>query len=912
MKVFRNYTLRSLLRSRTRTLVTLIGIILSMALFTAVIEAVYSARCYLIAMEEEVVGPWNGAAFSALGNAAALEDDRIARTASIQFGGTLELGEEDDRQTVMLGAIADAAFPEMVVLTLSRGRLPENDKELLLPAQYSFGLEPGDTVRAEGGKTLTVTGIISGISSVLNQFLSGSPYGLTGPGGGILQAIGPKVTFFELKDPARYLSFIEDHPELGDRVLPNVELLSFYGALPDRNIMAIFQSIAAVLVFLIVLGSVSLIYNSFAISVTERTRQYGILKSIGATKFQVGYCVIFEALVLCVIGIPAGMLLGCAGIGITLFALRDAFASMFWGETSAQMKLVISVKPLLLSAAICLVTTLAAAFIPSVRAIRISPMEAIRQTKDIRLRAKSLKVNPLVRKLFGFSGTLAAKSMKRNRRQYRAITISLFLSIVLFVGASSFCDNLEETTKSASAMNPSADIIARVTGEDLEELDSLKKEFLSIPGVTNVTYAADVLENIYFPVSAMDESLARTLNALEEEGRSYAAPVRMMGNDVEGLTAKEDYFQYNNSFSSVPVAFVDDESFREILAGEGLPEEAFFDASDPKGIMHNQTVLMDYNWEKRSTQWYLYKVLDEKKLPVEAVWVLDRELEGYGSAGTYYDPEGTMWYAYVADEDLDSFWEGSEQPDFVPDWSMAKLLAPEEAKLKQSFVLSAVTKADFSTLPSGQCTILYPYSLRNDVLDPAVRQGYAGAALSTVSFGLNTKGYLDVEEEVIKILKGRYPDYNTDRVENVAQEQEQIRMLILVVRVFSYGFIILIALIAAANVFNTISTGIMLRRREFAMLKSIGLSDKGVLSILNYECLLCGLRAVITGLPVSVLVCWFIYDLAFSRAVMNFIVPVKSMIIVTASVFLVVFASMLYAAQKLKKDNVIEVIKREV
>ena len=911
MKVFRNYTLRSLLRSRTRTLVTLIGIILSMALFTAVIEAVYSARCYLIAMEEEVVGPWNGAAFSALGNAAALEDDRIARTASIQFGGTLELGEEDDRQTVMLGAIADAAFPEMVVLTLSRGRLPENDKELLLPAQYSFGLEPGDTVRAEGGKTLTVTGIISGISSVLNQFLSGSPYGLTGPGGGILQAIGPKVTFFELKDPARYLSFIEDHPELGDRVLPNVELLSFYGALPDRNIMAIFQSIAAVLVFLIVLGSVSLIYNSFAISVTERTRQYGILKSIGATKFQVGYCVIFEALVLCVIGIPAGMLLGCAGIGITLFALRDAFASMFWGETSAQMKLVISVKPLLLSAAICLVTTLAAAFIPSVRAIRISPMEAIRQTKDIRLRAKSLKVNPLVRKLFGFSGTLAAKSMKRNRRQYRAITISLFLSIVLFVGASSFCDNLEETTKSASAMNPSADLIARVTSEDPEELDSLKKELEGIPGVTGVTYAADVGERTYLPVSVMDESLSRTLNALEEGG-SYAAPAQIMGNDVEGLTLKEEYFYYRNSYTDVPVAFVDDESFRAILAGEGLPEEEFFDASEPKGIMHNQTVLMDYNWEKRSSQWYLYKVVDEKKLPAEAVWVLYREIEGYGNMGTYTDPEGTVWYAYVADEDLDTFLEGSEQPDFVPDWSMAKLLTPEEAKLKQSFVLSAATKADLSTLPSGQFTMLYPYSMMSSVLDPDFARTSAGLALSSVSFGVNTKGYLDVEEEVTEILKRRYPDYNTDRVQNVAQEQEQVRMLILVVRVFSYGFIILIALIAAANVFNTISTGIMLRRREFAMLKSIGLSDKGVLSILNYECLLCGLRAVITGLPVSVLVCWFIYDLAFSRAVMNFIVPVKSMIIVTASVFLVVFASMLYAAQKLKKDNVIEVIKREV
>ncbi|MBQ5565466.1 MAG: FtsX-like permease family protein, partial [Clostridia bacterium] len=137
------------------------------------------------------------------------------------------------------------------------------------------------------------------------------------------------------------------------------------------------------------------------------------------------------------------------------------------------------------------------------------------------------------------------------------------------------------------------------------------------------------------------------------------------------------------------------------------------------------------------------------------------------------------------------------------------------------------------------------------------------------------------------------------------------RMIVGVVNVFAYGFIILISLIAAANVFNTISTSIMLRRREFAMLKSIGMTDRSMRRMLSFECIIYGLRALLLGLPVSVGVTFLIHRIVAQELQRGFYVPWHSIMIAVGSVFLVVFATMLYARGKLKKDNPIDALKNE-
>ncbi|NLB21936.1 MAG: ABC transporter permease, partial [Clostridium sp.] len=146
---------------------------------------------------------------------------------------------------------------------------------------------------------------------------------------------------------------------------------------------------------------------------------------------------------------------------------------------------------------------------------------------------------------------------------------------------------------------------------------------------------------------------------------------------------------------------------------------------------------------------------------------------------------------------------------------------------------------------------------------------------------------------------------------NIASVVERNRALINVINIFSFGFIILISLIAAANVFNTISTNIHLRKREFAMLKTVGMTPKGFKKMMTYESVLYGLKGLLYGLPVAIGVTYLIY-LAMSNGIdFEFFIPWYSLIIAIGSVFIVVFSTSAYGMNKIRQDNPIDALKSE-
>ena len=175
---------------------------------------------------------------------------------------------------------------------------------------------------------------------------------------------------------------------------------------------------------------------------------------------------------------------------------------------------------------------------------------------------------------------------------------------------------------------------------------------------------------------------------------------------------------------------------------------------------------------------------------------------------------------------------------------------------------------------------------------------------------LKAANHQKVAEELNKLIE----TVDTEEylyVNDAAQELRGMKSMLMTVDIFAYGFIALISLIAAANVFNTISTGFLLRRREFAVLSSVGMTPKEMNRMLSYECVLYGLKALLYGLPVSLLVTWVIYRVVGSGMDTEFYVPAASIVVVIASVFLVVFSTMLYAKSKLQKANIIDSIRQE-
>ena len=554
MNVFRKYTRQSLARSPARTLVTVVGIILSMSLFTAVIEGAYSGLQYLIRRAVELEGAYHGyyiglseeQAADIIGN-----DTALANTAIWQQVGWAVVNADTYGWRYLLVEDVSDNFEELMAVRLTEGRMPENEREILLPQNVNWILSTdtgveyhvGDVVAFDLGRrvrdgvelgedewirqdiaakkeevvdaverTYTVVGFYTGFSSEVDGDLPG--YTALTRGGGT----GSCRVFFTMKHPGQFNFYQMTAKPLS--VIPHRSLLRYYGV-TSSGLTNMFLGLTVFLVLLIAFGSVSLIYNSFSISVGERTRQFGLLRSVGATKKQLKSCVRYEALLLSAVGIPAGLVVGCTGIGITLWALRDYFAAIEMVSTETRMELVLSPAPLALSAAVCLATVLISAGVPAQRAVRLTAIEAIRQSGDIKMKPREVQVSPLTRKWFGFEGMMAAKSFKRDRKRYQATVFSLFLSVTLFISASSLCAYVTGSVDVMTGLTAAADLIYYDNGASLDDPDGTLALLSSAKGVTQASYFDGKYGALWLPT----DLLSRELSALEREAsRTFNDP----------------------------------------------------------------------------------------------------------------------------------------------------------------------------------------------------------------------------------------------------------------------------------------------------------------------------------------------------------------------------------------------------
>ena len=143
------------------------------------------------------------------------------------------------------------------------------------------------------------------------------------------------------------------------------------------------------------------------------------------------------------------------------------------------------------------------------------------------------------------------------------------------------------------------------------------------------------------------------------------------------------------------------------------------------------------------------------------------------------------------------------------------------------------------------------------------------------------------------------------------ENMKMMNTVAFVLQVFVYGFIALITLITIANIINTVSTGIAMRRKEFAMLKSVGTTPQGFRKMVVLESAFYGMKALVFALPISAGICF-----ALNYTVGSNSIPFEIDWIMTLCVIAVVFAlvgtSMLYSVSKLRNDNIVETLKEEI
>ncbi|WP_137743733.1 ABC transporter permease [Robertmurraya siralis] len=592
----------------------------------------------------------------------------------------------------------------------------------------------------------------------------------------------------------------------------NKELLRFYGVTDNDELQRTLYSLACIIMVVIVIGSVSLIYNAFAISVSERARHLGMLSSVGATRKQKRDSVFFEGAIIALISIPIGIVAGLGGIAVTFLFIN----SLIEGALGVTEKLEVVVTPLslLLACVVSLLTIFISTFLPARKASKIAAIDAIRQTQDIKLSGRTVKTSKLVRTIFGIEAEIGLKNMKRNKRRYKATVFSLVISIVLYLSVSFFTSNI---SKSAQLSQDGINFDIQV---EVNENDLTNEELQSLTGLTGITdYSIQKKMQLMAPIKkeAWPKELHDIMENEQSQGDTYDFVINLYG--------------------------LDESSFQRYVEQIGANKNDFEDNSTINAIVIDEIKYQDYR---------LGKFVETKAIEMTPGEVLD---------------------TVVMDDDS------------------------EEEVSHQQIKLAALTdQVPMGIMTSGVGAL--EVIVREEVLEQIIKED--------VSDSVQTNLFINSSDpmETQKALEAQVS--TTTYVYNVSLQKQKEEQFIMLLSVFTYGFIALISLISVANIFNTISTSISLRKREFAMLKSVGMTPKGFNKLINYESVFYGVKALLYGLPISAVVMALIHWSLQGPFSYGLMVPWMNIVYVIIAIFIIVSSVMLYSIRKIKKENIID------
>lgn len=588
---------------------------------------------------------------------------------------------------------------------------------------------------------------------------------------------------------------------------------------------------AAIVLVIIIIASVVLIYNSFGMSLSERVRYLGMLASVGATRKQKKMSVYFEGFILGAISIPVGIVAGVIGIGITLKALGDKIisTSMFSGinESNIDMEISVPVWAIIGIIVFSIFTIFISSFIPSRKASKITPIDAIRQREEIKIKTKKLRSPKIVKAVFGYEGELAYKNLKRNGRKSRVITASIALSLILFLSCNYFCTAFTQSVVLEASMP--YQIQAMVRYEDKDAIGEKLKAMTNVDDFYCINYNMFYLEN---------SDGANT----EEDG--YCKDLM----DVKHLTRT-----YQNLFSkrvTVYVNIIDDDRFNQLCEKNNLDYHDYY-TDGVKGVIMN-----NISRKEDST-----KVFNDSVIGINA-----------GETANSVKLSGII--DYDKDDHICNLNPVNTISIYTPYTPYYTAVYSNPEYLEES-------QTDFDSLMNSGHYII----------------------------GIETDAHEAVKGELENVLAEM--DYSGTYISDFVEACQTMNTLAFILQVFVYGFIVLITMITIANIINTISTGIAMRRKEFAMLKSVGTTPKGFRKMVSLESVFYGLKALLFGLPISVLASY-----AMNKALGDNTLPFEINWILYLAVILVVFAitglTMLYSVSKLKHDSIVETLKEDI
>lgn len=854
MKVLNDLSIQDLKLNKKRSIVIIIGIILSTALICGVAGLVTSFQKTMVDTAKEGQGNYHTIFYNVPKDELKyIEENREVKDyfLSEELGYSYLSNPKNVEETPIVNVISmNDKFIENMSVKLKEGRLPENDTELAISKRinekFNTNYKVGDTItlnineteqNMENGipKTYKIVGIIERPILAIESYDVDWFTAITK-----MQNVNKKANIAVLYNkPKDYIKNIENinnmtktennedgasfsglsnkYKSYKYNLMLNKELLAYEGASLDDETLKTIYGLGAFIIGIVLVSSVFVIRNGFEISITERLKQYGMLSSIGATKKQIKKSVYFEGFILGLIGIPIGILSGVFAIYILVnvvnYILKD-YISKGTLLTYSMSWIAIAI-----SVFVSIITIWLSCKKSAKKASKVSPIEAIRNSEDVKLKAKKVKCPKIITKIFKTGGEIAYKNLKRSKKKYRTTVISIIVSIVIFISISSF---IQYGFKMSEAYYTEINYNYMVFMQENENEDN-KEELKKYKILEDISKLPDVGEY------SINKSNVLTMNMDEK----HKAELTEYGKEI-----KERFYNEENGvrIDEINVISLSKEAYERYVSKLGGDYEKY----------KNGAILIDKNINTNN---------DGKKI------------------------QGNIYT-----------------------WKKGDIITGKINDTQYNIEILAKTEE----IPAGVNILYNPDAFIIVSEDFINKVGY-----KTIALYSNSKDAYKLDEEIKQYKQENNITDNTIQTFNMEESARAENAVVLVISIFLYGFIGVITLIGITNIFNTITTNMNLRKKEFAMLKSIGMTKKEFNRMIRLESIFYGLKSLIIGIPIGTILSYGMYTVFRNNMEMEYVLPYKSIVISIVFVAVIIGIIMKYSMSKINKQNVIETIRND-
>lgn len=846
MNILNKLTIKNLKLNKKRSLGTIIGIILSVALICAVSNMVSSFRETLIQNAINESGYWHIRLYNVsndkLKGLKLNKDIDNIYTISEDGYAKLDTIKNEYKPYLKFYGMNKEAFNNLE-FKLIKGRFPKNDNEIIISEHLNkngkANLKIDDEITVNVGDRVTLEDDY--VLNDSNPFDKGNEI-IKNPNTKKYRVVGiikrPDVSFeptsapayttittstnednfsvfISLKNPRDKNSFVEllgarNYDEVVKMEIKNPrynhtlnnELLRWEALKFSDSTFSMLLSIAEVVIFIIIFTSVFCIRNSFAISTTEKMRMYGMLSSVGATKKQIKKSVLTEGFILGLIAIPIGIICGIIAVFVLLKIVNLLLGEYLFNNIDG-MVFKVSFIAIIISIILGFVTIYFSAISSAKKASKASPIDNLRNTNDIKISSKKLKTPKLIKNVFKTGGVLAYKNLKRSKKKYRTTVVSLTVSIFVFISMFTF---INEGFKQSGNYYQNYDYNYRITFNNNSSMDEINE--------------------------------IRNLDSVNASYLVYYVKPSILIDDISKINPKEPLeCEYDKNdkcikkYVRLNIILLDDSTFKSYVK----KVKGNYDYLKDKGILTD-----------------MYRFYDNK------------------SKKEYED----RIYTYKSGDTIDS-----------------KLLNEDNISIDIGLV-SNIMPYGFENVYSNGGYIVLNNKYFNNI-------DYYGSDLMINSLNTEqlTNDILNIDSEL------NYYD-----MEDMAKAEKSI---VIVISIFLYGFICVITLIGVTNIFNTITSNMELRQKEFAMLKSVGMTKKEFNHMINLETLFYSSKSLIYGSILGIIGSYFVHRAFAGKIDTQFVLPYKAILICILFVFIVVYMIMKYSMNKINKQNMIETIRKE-